>query len=69
MKYGIFGGQYVPQELKPRLNEIEQNFKLIKKDKEFNKKYVYYLKNYIGRPSSLYFAENLTNYLGGCKIY
>ena len=30
MKYGIFGGQYVPQELKPRLNEIEQNFKLIK---------------------------------------
>ena len=69
MKYGIFGGQYVPQELKPRLNEIEQNFKLIKKDKEFSNKYMYYLKNYVGRPSPLYYAENLTNYLGGCKIF
>ncbi|MBQ9319097.1 MAG: tryptophan synthase subunit beta [Bacilli bacterium] len=69
MKYGIFGGQYVPQELKPTLNEIEQNFKLIKKDKEFSNKYMYYLKNYVGRPSPLYYAENLTNYLGGCKIY
>ncbi len=69
MKYGIFGGQYVPQELKPRLNEIEQYFKLIKKDKEFSNKYMYYLKNYVGRPSPLYYAENLTNYLGGCKIY
>jgi len=69
MKYGEFGGQYVPQELKEKLDEIKKEFKLIKKDKGFLEEYQYYLKEYVGRPSPLYFAENLTKYCGGCKIY
>ena len=69
MNYGEFGGQYVPQELKEKLNEVEEEFKKAKKDKDFIKKYKYYLKQYVGRPSPLYYAENLTKYAGGCKIY
>ncbi len=69
MNYGKFGGQYVPQSLRERLNEIEREFKEAKKDKEFRKEYLYYLKQYVGRPTPLYFAENLTEYAGGAKIY
>ena len=69
MKYGEFGGQYVPQGLKEKLNEIESEFFKIKKNEEFNKEYLYYLKQYVGRPTPLYYAENLTKYLGGAKIY
>ena len=69
MKYGEFGGQYVPQELKEKLNEIKKEFKKYKNDKEFIKEYKYYLKEYVGRPSPLYYAEKLTKYVGGCKIY
>jgi len=69
MNYGEFGGQYVPQELKEKLNEIESEFLKITDDKEFNKEYLYYLKQYVGRPTPLYYAENLTKYLGGAKIY
>lgn len=69
MNYGEFGGQYVPQCLRERLNEIEREFKEAKKDREFRKEYLYYLKQYVGRPTSLYFAKNLTEYAGGAKIY
>ena len=69
MKYGEFGGQYVPQELKEKLNEVKKVFKELKHDKEFIKEYKYYLKEYVGRPSPLYYAENSTKYAGGCKIY
>ena len=69
MKYGNFGGQYVPKELKPILNEIYLEFKNAIKDKEFIKEYKYYLKYYVGRPSPLYFAKNLTDYYNGPKIY
>lgn len=69
MKYGEFGGQYVPQGLKEKLNEIESEFFKIKKNEEFNQEYLYYLKQYVGRPTPLYYAENLTKYLGGAKIY
>ena len=69
MNYGEFGGQYVPQCLRERLNEIERKFKEVKKDKEFRKEYLYYLKQYVGRPTPLYFAKNLTEYAGGAKIY
>ena len=50
MNYGEFGGQYVPQELKEKLNELEKEFKKATKDKEFIKEYHYYLKQYVGRP-------------------
>ena len=69
MNYGEFGGQYVPQELKEKLNEIEKEFLKAKEEKEFNEQYLYYLKQYVGRPTALYFAENLTKYINGAKIY
>lgn len=69
MNYGIFGGQYVPQELKEKLSCIEEKFNELKKDKEFKKEYLYYLKHFVGRPSPLYFAKRLTKYLDGAKIY
>lgn len=68
-KFGEFGGSYVPQELKERLDEIKTKFEKIKKSKEFKEKYIYYLKQYVGRPTPLYFAENLTKNVGGAKIY
>ena len=67
--YGEFGGQYVPQELKEKLNKIEKEFLTAKEEKEFNEQYLYYLKQYVGRPTALYFAENLTKYVNGAKIY
>lgn len=57
MNYGNFGGQYVPQELKEKLNEIEEEFKKAKNDDNFKKEYLYYLNQYVGRPSPLYFAK------------
>ena len=69
MNYGEFGGQYVPQELKERLNEIERAFTKAKRDEKFKKEYLYYLKQYVGRPTPLYYAENLTKYAGGGKIF
>ena len=69
MKYGEFGGQYVPQDLKEKLNIIKKEFKEAIKDKEFIKEYKYYLKQYVGRPTPLYYAKNLTKYIGGAKIY
>lgn len=69
MEYGRFGGQYVPQELKIRLDEIERKFNELKENKEFVEKYLYYLKHFVGRPTPVYFAENLSEYAGGGKIY
>ncbi len=69
MNYGEFGGQYVPQELKEKLNEIEEEFLKAKDDENFKREYMYYLKQYVGRPTPLYYAENLTKYVNGAKIY
>jgi len=69
MNYGEFGGQYVPQELKEKLNEIEREFEKAKQDENFKKEYLYYLNQYVGRPTPLYFAENLSKYANGAKIY
>lgn len=69
MNYGNFGGQYVPQELKEKLNEIEEEFEKAKNDDNFKKEYLYYLNQYVGRPSPLYFAKNLSDYSKGAKIY
>ena len=69
MNYGEFGGQYVPQKLKERLQEIEREFLKTKENKKFQEEYKYYLEHYVGRPSPLYYAENLTKALGGAKIY
>lgn len=67
--FGQYGGRYVPEVLITALDELEKNYTEAKKDKEFHKQLSYYLKNYAGRPTPLYFAERLTKYLGGAKIY
>ena len=69
MNYGSFGGQYVPQGLKEKLNEIEEEFTKARNDENFKKEYLYYLNQYVGRPSPLYFAKNLSDYSKGAKIY
>ena len=69
MNYGIFGRQYVSQQVKEKLGNIAQKFNELKKDKKFKDEYLYYLKHFVGRPSPLYFAERLTKYLDGAKIY
>ncbi|MBQ0036736.1 MAG: tryptophan synthase subunit beta [Firmicutes bacterium] len=66
--YGQFGGQYVSDGLKIRLDEISKNFEEIKKDPQFKKEYFDYLRDYVGRPSPLDFATRLGDYCG-CKIY
>jgi tryptophan synthase beta chain len=66
--FGIFGGRYVPETLMPALLELESAYNKIRFDKEFWKEVDYYLKDYVGRPSPLYFAENISNELGA-KIY
>lgn len=68
-KFGKFGGQYVPETLMNPLNELEKSYLEAIEDSEFISEYQYYLKEYVGRPSPLYFAAQLTQKLGGAKIY
>ena len=67
--FGIFGGKYVIETLMPALKELEAVFASASKDPSFQKDLKYYLRQYVGRPTPLYFAENLTRQLGGAKIY
>lgn len=67
--FGNFGGQYVPEKTAKTLKELEEAFLKFKDDKEFKEEYTYYLNQYVGRPSPLYYAERLTKKLGGAKIY
>lgn len=69
MNYGMFGGQYVPQNLKEKLNEIETVFNAVKEDAAFMEEYFHYLKTFVGRPSPLFLAKNLTQLAGGANIY
>ena len=67
--FGEYGGQLVPPPLIPELNKIAKEYEKIKKDPRFIQELNDLLKNYVGRPSPLYFAKNLTEKLGGAKIY
>jgi len=67
--FGQYGGRYVPEILVRALDELEKKYMEIKHDRDFCRELSYYLKNYAGRPTPLYFAERLTKYLGGAKIY
>lgn len=62
--FGVFGGRYVPETLMPALDELESNYKKIKNDRKFRNLLGYYLKNYAGRPTPLYFAEKLSQFFG-----
>lgn len=68
-EFGNFGGQYVPEPVIAALNEVEKEFEKAMADPKFKEEYIYYLKHFVGRPSPLYYAENLTKRLGGAKIY
>jgi tryptophan synthase beta chain len=67
--FGQFGGRYVPETLMPALLELEKAYEYYRRDREFREEYEYYLRQYVGRPNPLYFAEKLTNKLGGARIY
>ncbi len=67
--FGQFGGRYVSETLMPLILEVEKEYEKIKNDKNFIDEFNYYLKTYVGRPSPLFFAERITNDLGGPKIY
>ena len=68
-RFGIFGGKYVPETLMSALTELETAFYDCKNDEDFNRELDGYLKDYVGRPSPLYFAERLTQHYGTAKIY
>lgn len=67
--YGSFGGQFVPETLMYDVKELTKTYEASKKDEAFQAELSYYLKDYVGRKTPLFFAERLTNYCGGGKIY
>ncbi|MEJ5328284.1 MAG: tryptophan synthase subunit beta [Candidatus Bathyarchaeia archaeon] len=68
-KYGKYGGRFVPEILMAAIKELEEAYAKAKQDPSFKKELSYYLSEYAGRPTPLYYAENLTLKLGGAKIY
>lgn len=68
-RYGIHGGQYIPETLMNELIHLEECYEFYKKDPAFNEELNQLLKEYAGRPSLLYYAEKMTKDLGGAKIY
>ena len=68
-RFGKFGGRFVAETLMPLLLEVEKEYEKAKKSKTFKNQLNYYFKNYIGRPSPLYFAERLSKKLNNSKIY
>lgn len=68
-RFGIYGGQYIPETLMSAIIELEEAYNRFKNDSKFQAELNSLLKNYAGRPSMLYFAENMTKDLGGAKIY
>ena len=68
-RFGIYGGQYIPETLMNEIINLEKKYEFYKNDPEFQKELDELLKNYAGRPSLLYYAEKMTKDLGGAKIY
>src|SRR5512136_835250 len=67
--FGPYGGRYVPETLMHPLQELESEYLRAQQDPEFQRELDYYLKEFCGRPTPLYFAERLTRELGGAKVY
>ncbi|MEM7193708.1 MAG: tryptophan synthase subunit beta [Pseudomonadota bacterium] len=67
--FGIFGGRFVAETLMPLILEVEEAYNRYRNDPEFRTEIEYYSRDYVGRPSPMYFAERLTAELGGAKIY
>lgn len=68
-KFGNFGGKYIPETLVPAIEELEESYKKFRNDSNFRKELKDYLENYAGRPTPIYLAKNLTESVGGAKIY
>jgi tryptophan synthase beta chain len=68
-KYGRFGGRFIPETLFAALSELEDAYTRLRVDKEFQDRLSRYLSTFAGRPTPLYYAENLSKKLGGAKIY
>ncbi|MEM1654872.1 MAG: tryptophan synthase subunit beta [Nitrososphaerota archaeon] len=68
-RFGRFGGRYVPETLMEALSELEESYIKLKNDPDFRRELDYMLREYAGRPTPLYYAENLTKIIGGAKIY
>jgi tryptophan synthase beta chain len=68
-RFGQYGGRYVPETLMPALLELEREYEKARRDRRFQAEFTEYLKQYVGRPTPLYFARRLTKKLGGAKIY
>ncbi|MBM9589852.1 tryptophan synthase subunit beta [Leptospira sp. 201903075] len=67
--FGEFGGRYSPEILTEALEELESTYQKLKKSKKFKKELEYYLRNYVGRPSPLTYAERLTKHWGGARVW
>ena len=67
--FGQFGGRYVAETLMPLILDLERHYRAAQRDNAFKAEFDYLLKHYVGRPSPLWFAERLTEHLGGAKIY
>lgn len=68
-KFGIYGGQYVPEVLMNEIINLENSYNKYKNDPKFTSELEFLLNSYAGRPSLLYFAKNMTENLGGAKVY
>jgi tryptophan synthase beta chain len=68
-KFGKYGGKYIPETLVPAITELERAYQKYRKDEGFQRQLSYLLTKYAGRPTPLYFAKNLTEYIGGGKIF
>lgn len=68
-RFGDFGGKYIPETLVPAIEELEASYLKYKNDPDFKSELNYYLTQYAGRPTPLYYAKNLTEKIGGAKIY
>ena len=68
-RFGVYGGRYVAETLVPALDELDEQYRIIKKDKKFLSEFHNDLKEYVGRPSPLYFAKRWTEILGGAQVY
>jgi tryptophan synthase beta chain len=68
-RFGEFGGKFVPEIIMPALEELETAYAEVKTDPVFQETYQHYLRQYVGRPTPLYFAERLTRHLGGARVY
>src|SRR5438067_2042880 len=67
--FGPYGGVFVPETLVAALGQLEREYAAARRDPQFQREFDYYLREFVGRPSRLYFAKRLTEKLGGARVY